>query len=185
MNPSVAELAEAIAAANAHRVVVLPNDPNAILAARQAARLADPTAEVIETRSVPQGMAALVAFEPAAEPERVMEQMRESAAQAHAIEVTRATRPATIEGTRVAPGDVVALVDGRLVGRGDDVGSAVEAAARRLEAVGIFTVYVGESAEPAQTEHVVAALRRAHPGAEAVEVKEGGQPHYPYLIQAE
>jgi len=184
MNPSVGELVHAIEQANAQDVVLLPNDRNVILAAREAAKQATCTVEVLETTNVAQGMAALVEFDPMRRAGDVTREMREAAAATRGIEVTRATRDATIDGIAVRAGDAIALVDGRLAARSADPIDALAEAAARLEDVGIATIYGGAEADDDDVERAAARLRDVLPGAE-VEVRHGGQPHYPYIVQFE
>ena len=98
--------------------------------------------------------------------------------------MTRATRDATIDGLDVRAGDAIALLDGRLVARAGDVLDALAEAARRLDGVGIATLYAGADVSDADAESAAARLRSALAGAE-VEVRRGGQSHYPYIVQAE
>ncbi|MBM4434779.1 MAG: hypothetical protein FJ028_06725, partial [Chloroflexi bacterium] len=184
MNPSVGELLKAIDDANAEEIVLLPNDRNVILAARTAAEQARATVHVLETRSVAQGMAALVAFDPMRPAAEVIEGMREAFAAAHSIEVTRATRDATIDDVAVRSGEAIALLDGKLVAHGDDEVDALAAAAGGLDGVGIATLYAGDGVPDEVAERAAERLRETVPGAE-VEVRRGGQPHYPFIVQAE
>lgn len=203
MNPSVGELVEAIRAANAKVVAVLPNDRNVILAAREAARESGEKVEVLETRSVAQGMAALVPFDPMAGLEAggvarsdvasVVARMREAAAATHGIEVTRATRDTTVDGVEVRQGDAIALVDGKLVARAADEVEALELAARWLVDTGpggepvrpeALVVYAGEGVDEEEAERAAERLRATLDGVE-VEVRRGGQPHYPFIVQVE
>src|SRR3989442_1703696 len=143
MNPSTEELLAAITAANAKTVVVLPNDKNVILAAQQAAKVSSVTVQVVPTRNVAQGMAALVAFDAAKDPAANAKVMAEVAERAHGIEVTRAVRDATIDGERVRKGEAMALLDGRVVAHGEDEVTVLCDAARRLTDSEIFTLYSG------------------------------------------
>ena len=131
MNPSTEELLAAITATNAKTVVVLPNDKNVILAAQQAAKVSTVTVHVVPTRNVAQGMAALVAFDPAKEPAENAKVMAEVADRAHGIEVTRAVRDATIDGEHVKKGEAIALLDGRVVAHGEDEVTVLCDAAKR------------------------------------------------------
>jgi hypothetical protein len=199
MNPSVSEIASAIEAANARTVVLLPNDRNVILAAQEAAKIAKARVEVIPTRNVPQGMAALVGFDPMAASgpgggarqsvDTVLSHMREAVDDAHALELTRATRDTTIDGVEVRAGDAIALVDGRLAARGRDLIAALAEAAPELGDIEIATVYAGADVSDAEAERAAEALRAAFPGEDGsriqVEVRRGGQPHYPFIVQAE
>ncbi len=184
MNPSVGELVKAIDDANAERVVLLPNDRNVILAARTAATQATSQVDVLETKSVAQGMAALVAFDPMHAPDDVVAGMREASESAHGIEVTRATRDATIDGVAVTTGDAIALLDGHLVARGADAIEVLADAAARLDGVGIATLYGGADASDEDVERAAHRLREGLPGVE-VEVRRGGQRHYPFIVQLE
>jgi len=184
MNPSTEELLGAIREANARHVVVLPNDKNVILAAQSAAKLADVEVTVIPTRTVAQGMAALVAFDATKEATQVAEEMREVAERAHGIEVTRASRSTTVDGQDVRAGEAIALLDGRVVAHGEDEASVLVDAAKRLTDAELFTLYSGADVDAARVQHAAQRLRAACPRAE-VEVIDGGQAHYPFIVAAE
>jgi DAK2 domain fusion protein YloV len=184
MNPSTEELLVAIREANARHVVVLPNDKNVILAAQSAAKLADVTVTVIPTRTVAQGMAALVAFDATKDAAQVAEEMREVAERAHGIEVTRASRSTKVDGQDVKAGEAIALLDGRVVAHGDDEVTVLVDAAKRLTDAELFTLYSGADVDASRVQHAAQRLRAACPRVE-VEVLEGGQPHYPFIVAAE
>jgi DAK2 domain fusion protein YloV len=184
MNPSTEELLGAIREANARHVVVLPNDKNVILAAESAAKLADVTVTVIPTRTVAQGMAALVAFDATKDGAQVAEEMREVAERAHGIEVTRASRSTTVDGQDVRAGEAIALLDGRVVAHGDDEVTVLVDAAKRLTEAELFTLYSGADVDASRVQHAAQRLRAACPRVE-VEVIDGGQPHYPFIVAAE
>jgi DAK2 domain fusion protein YloV len=184
MNPSTEELLGAIREANARHVVILPNDKNVILAAQSAAKLADVKVTVIPTRTVAQGMAALVAFDATKDGAQVAEEMREVAERAHGIEITRASRSTTIDGQDVRAGEAIALLDGRVVSHGEDEATVLVEAAKRLTDAELFTLYSGADVDVSRVQHAAQRLRAACPRAE-VEVIEGGQPHYPFIVAAE
>jgi len=184
MNPSTEELLGAIRAANAGHVIVLPNDKNVILAAESAAKLADAKVTVIPTRTVAQGMAALVAFDATRDPTQVAEEMREVAERAHGIEVTRASRSTTVDGQDVREGEAIALVDGRVVAHGPDEVTVLVEAAKSLTDAELFTLYSGADVDASRVQHAAQRLRAACPRVE-VEVIDGGQPHYPFIVAAE
>jgi len=184
MNPSTEELLGAIREANARHVVVLPNDKNVILAAQSAAKLADVEVTVIPTRTVAQGMAALVAFDATKEATQVAEEMREVAERAHGIEVTRASRSTTIDGQEVRAGEAIALLDGRVVAHGEDEVAVLIDAAKGLTDAELFTLYSGADVDASRVQHAAQRLRAACPRAE-VEVIDGGQQHYPFIVAAE
>ena len=184
MNPSTQELLDAIRSTNADHVVVLPNDKNVIPAARQAASLADRAVTVVETRTVPQGMCALVAFEPTHAVPAVIAAVERAARDAHGIEVTHAVRDSTVDGQKVRAGEAIALLDGRLVAHGADEADVLAEAARGLDDPALLTLYFGSSVGADRVDRARDALRGACAGAE-VEVVDGGQPHYPFLVAAE
>ncbi len=184
MNPSTQELLDAIQATNADHVLVLPNDKNVIAAARQAATLADRTVTVVETRTVPQGMCALVAFDATHAVSDVIAAVERAARDAHGIEVTHAIRDSTVDGQKVRAGEAIALLDGKLVAHGADEAEVLAEAARSLDGPALLTLYVGSSVGADRADRARDALRKACAGAE-VEVVDGGQPHYPFLVAAE
>ena len=184
MNPSTQELLDAIRATNADQVIVLPNDKNVIAAARQAAAIAERTVIVIPTRSVPQGMGVLFKFEPTWAAPDAVAAMERALEEAHGLELTHAVRGSTVDGERIRKGEAIALFDGKLVAHGPDEALVLGDAARRFGDVGLFTLYVGSSVGPDRVERASDALRGASEGAE-VEIRDGGQPHYPFLVAAE
>lgn len=184
MNPSTQELLDAIQSTNADHVVVLPNDKNVIPAARQAATLADRRVTVVETRTVPQGMCALVAFDATHPVDEVIDAVQRAAREAHGIELTHAVRDSTVDGQKVRAGEAIALLDGKLVAHGPDEGAVLAEAARGLDDPALLTLYVGSSVGPERVDRAREALRSACAGAD-VEVVDGGQPHYPFLVAAE
>jgi len=185
MNPSTEQLLDAVKRANARHVVLLPNDKNVILAAEQAASLAGPIAvTVLAARNVAQGMAALASWDQSDAPEGAIATMREAAERAHSIEITTAIRDAEVDGQRVGKGQHLALLDGTLVAYADDELSALATAAKTLSETGLFTLYVGAGVDDARRDAAAARLRVTFPGAE-VEVVDGGQPHYPFIVAAE
>ena len=184
MNPSTEELLTAITAAKAARVIVLPNDKNVILAARSAATLATCEVTVLPLANLGAGMAALLAFEVGKPAEEVIAAMTEAAERAHALEITRATRSVTVDGIAVRESEMIGLLDGKVVAHGDDESIVLGQAAGRLESIGIFTVYVGSGVDADRVAAARAALTREFPEAE-IEIVDGGQPHYPFVVAAE
>jgi dihydroxyacetone kinase-like predicted kinase len=110
--------------------------------------------------------------------------MREAADRANAIEITTAVRDAEVDGQRVGKGEHLALLNGKLVAHDSDEVDALAAAVRTLSGSGLFTLYVGAGVEAARRDAAADRLRTAFPEAE-VEVVDGGQPHYPFIVAAE
>ncbi len=184
MNPSTEELLEEMGRANARRIVLLPNDKNVLLAAEQAARLFEGEVTVIPTRTVAQGMAALVTFDMSREPDEIVAAMRAAPEQARTIELTQAVRDATVDGRQVRKGEHMALFEGRVAAHGEDEVAALAEAAQGFGDPGLLTVYVGAGVIESRVTAVTDRLRAAFPKAE-VEVVDGGQPHYPFIVASE
>lgn len=183
MNPSTEELLDAIRGANASRTLVLPNDRNVVLAARQAATLTTGVI-VIESENIAQGMAALVAFDPAGDPAEVALQMEKAVRATRCVELTRAVRDAKVDGRAVREGQALALLDGRVVAHGDAELAVLAEAGALLAGAGLLTLYVGSAVSAERSAAAHARLAAACPSAE-IQVLEGGQPHYAFVIQAE
>ncbi len=189
MNPSTNDILEAAGRTGASSVLVLPNNSRILLAAQQAAAVAAERGQqllVVPTRTIPQGVAAQLAFDLAATPEANAGAMAEAAARVRTVEVTRATRSVTINEIAVVEGDYLALLDDVVVhAAADPLTSAMaaldQAGAERAE---IITVYRGESPGEAEAQAYVRALRQRYPSAE-IELVYGGQPHYDYSISVE
>jgi hypothetical protein len=187
MNPSTEEILRAVEAADADEVVVLPNNRNVVLAAAEAVRAAAKPAALVETASIPQGLAALLAYEPGASAEANAESMTAAAAGVRFGEVTRAVRAATVDGVAVRDGDYLGLVDGRIVVAHASLEHAVADVAARLVEDGREFVTALTGAGTVDAERARQALEAFFDGRDGVEleVHDGGQPHYPLLLSAE
>ncbi|MFM7224424.1 MAG: DAK2 domain-containing protein [Actinomycetota bacterium] len=186
MNPSTAQILEAVEAANAPSVIVLPNNKNIVPVARQVDALTDKQVEVVPTHGVPEALAALVDYDPDASCADNAAAMQAAIDRVRTGEVTRAVRDATVDGTEVHEGDWIALSRDGLVAA---VGSAADAACALLGHIvdgdaEIVTVLVGAEAPAADTQRIREHLALTFPHVEA-EFHDGGQPLYPYLIGVE
>jgi DAK2 domain fusion protein YloV len=186
MNPSAAELLEAARTANADHVVLLPNNPNIIMAANQAAELGEGTISVVPSRSIPQGIAGLLAFNPDLDPDENIEAMKQAIGGVRSGEVTTAVRTTTINDIDVVEGQAIALLDGVVVAAGstEDEALAALVACAEPEADSLITLYRGAGVEGWQAQASAAMIVSHHAGVE-VEVVDGGQPHYHYLVSIE
>ena len=184
MNPSTAEILNAVEAAAAPEVVVLPNNPNVILSAEQAAEHASKPVRVVQTRSIPAGIAALVAFDGARSADANAVAMEEAVASVVTGAVTTASRDFDLNGLAVHKGAYLGLREGEPVAGGDDFEQVAEAVVEGLlaEPRGLLTILTGEGA-PALN-GLLERLADRHPELE-VDVQEGGQPHYHLLLSAE
>jgi hypothetical protein len=186
MNPSTRQLLEAIEQCPADRVVLLPNDKNIVMAAEQALPLTAKEVRLVKTTSVPQGVAALLAFSPDEDLGANVEAMEEARVGVRTVEVTRAIRTTTIGGLRIREGQCIAVVDGELKVARKTPEAAVKAALGHLpmEEVSLLTLYYGADTREAEARELASELRRRHPQRD-VEVVYGGQPHYYYIVSAE
>lgn len=186
MNPSTKDLLEAIDSLPTDQVVVLPNNSNVIMAAEQSRELSDKRVEVIGTLFVPQGVAALLSLNYQADLETNAEAMRRAIGDVQTVEVTLATRSATINGVEVSDGEVIGLHDGELAVSGETVENVARKALRQTgtEASEIITLYYGEDVTEEEAEALARLLKEDWPE-QAIEVIRGGQPHYFYIISVE
>ena len=184
MNPSTAEILGAVEAAAAPEVVVLPNNPNVILGAEQAAEHSAKPVRVVHTRSIPAGIAALVAFDGSRSAEENAAAMEEAAAAVVTGAVTTASRDVDLNGLAVRKGSFLGLSEGEPVAGGDDFEEVAEAVVERLltEPRGLLTILTGEGAP--ELNGLLERLAERHPELE-LEVQVGGQPHYHLLLSAE
>ncbi len=185
-NPSTEEILTAIEGLPTDKVIVLPNNKNIIMAAQQAAGHTSKQVRVVPTRSVPQGIAALMQLAPAGALEEVEAAMLRNIGQVQTGEVTTATRTVELNGVQVAEGQVIGLHNGVLKVSGDGLNEVVFAllTAMEVEALEVVSLYYGADATEAEAEQLAALLRERYPNL-AVEFHFGGQPHYYYLIAVE
>ena len=185
-NPSTGELLEAIRAVDASQVIVLPNNPNVVLAARQVIGMADRPVVVVPTRNAAEGFAALLSLDPSLDATANAGPMTEAARSIQTLVVTEAVRDATIGGRKVKRGQTIVLdPDDGLVATGNDRDKAVLAGIAALTpGFELLTLFYGDGADLAETESIARRIGAATPGVE-VEVRHGGQPFYRYLIAAE
>ena len=186
MNPSCADLLEAVDAVPSDRVIILPNNKNIIPTAKQAVTVTKKQVRVLPTRSVPQGLAALVGFNCQADMDLNLKEMTKAQERVRSIEVTTAVRDARMGTLQIKKGDHIGLVDGNIRVAGSDLGGAVLDC---LKAVGpdtaeIATLFYGDQVEADQAASLGRVLKEQFPALE-MEVVAGGQPHYAYIISVE
>lgn len=184
MNPATADILEAIEAAAAGGVLVLPNNSNVIMSAEQAAAHSARTVRVLPTVSLQAGLAAMVAFDAEASLDANAEAMQEALSAVATGAVTVASRDVEMNGLAVRRGAFLGLADGEPVAGGDSFDEVAGAVIERLlaEPREVLTLLTGEEELP--LEALLARIEDAHPQVE-LEVHEGGQPHYPLLVSAE
>ena len=186
MNPSAAQLLEAVEALSAEEVVLLPNNGNVILTAEQAAGMSPRHIAVVPSASIPVGLAAMVAFDPGGDAVGNARAMQDAIEGLHSAEVTRAVRDSELDGVEVRKGQAMGIVDGRLVSAGEGLEEAFagvleEFARVEAEFVTVLTALNGSGVSRERLEELAARLT---PDAE-IHFHEGGQPLYPILASAE
>jgi uncharacterized protein len=185
-NPSTGELMDAVSSLDAREILLLPNNPNVLMAARQVAGMTGPSVQVVPTRNAAEGFAALLALDAAKNAADNAVEMTRAGRAVQTLAVTDAVRDATIGGRKVKHGQTIVLdPDDGLVAADGDCGKAVLAGVAALTpGFELLTVYYGDGADLDDAEALARRLGDAHEGVE-VEVVHGGQPHYRYLISAE
>ena len=186
MNPSIQDILQAIDTVKTDQVIVLPNNKNIIPAAEQARLLAKKQVAIIPTKTVPQGIAALLAFNFQSDLDTNVKAMTRAAQNIRTIEITKATRSATFDSIEVKEGQFIGLIDDDLAGADDDRTMVALNMLKqaRIEECEIVTIYYGDTVSANEAEELSEAIRRQYPSQE-VEVVSGGQPHYPFIISVE
>ncbi len=185
-NPSTGELLDAVEKIHADEILLLPNNPNVVLAARQASELTARRVRVVPTRNAAEGFAALLALDPERDATANAEVMTLAGRAVQTLQVTEAVRDATIGECKVRVGETIVLdPDDGLLAAGSDAMQAILTALEALESgFELVTLYYGAGVDRAEAEDVARVVREWRVGVE-VEVVHGGQPHYRYLIAAE
>ncbi|MBM7855379.1 DAK2 domain fusion protein YloV [Desulfohalotomaculum tongense] len=186
MNPSTEDILQAVEEVPSKNVIIMPNNKNIIMAARQAASMTKKSVAVIPTVSIPQGLSALLVYNPEGSLEENEERMNEAMEMVRTGEITKAVRDVSIGGRSVSSGDVIGLVDGRLVSSGDDIYSVMKQLVQELTSDGeeLVTLYYGQDLTGEIAQQAADKLREDFLDLE-IEVHYGGQPLYHYIISAE
>lgn len=186
MNPSTEELLNAIDKTPAEIVYVLPNNKNIIMAAEQASELSEKLVYVLPTKMVTQGISAMLAFDPDAEPEQNAEAMMEAASQVATGQITYAARDSEFDGKNIKQGDFMALVEGKLLCNSPKFEDVAKRMARELcsRKSGFITIFYGEGADEQQATGVKELFAKEAKNAE-ITVIGGGQPVYSYIVSVE
>lgn len=186
MNPSTEDIVTAINEVNADQVIVLPNNKNIFMAAQQAAEVSEIPVAVVETRTISQGMTAMLAFNEQATLAENQQAMTEILSSVVSGSVTHAIRNTAIDGIEITEGDFLGMVDGKIVVSVPDRFSASMDTLRKMisDETEIVTIIIGEEGKAKEAAKIEAALTEIYPEIE-VEIHQGDQPVYPYLFSAE
>ncbi len=186
MNPSTQEIVAAFENLPTDKIVILPNNKNIILAAQAAAEVTVKRVAVIPSRTVPQGLAAMLRLVPDGDFDQVVENMVEALQDVQTGEITTATRSVEIDGVAVKKGEIIALHNGKLA---LSAASLEEACLKFLEIAEaeeheLITLFYGADAPRAEVNRIADRIRELYPDHE-IEVQDGGQPHYQFIIAIE
>ncbi|AWX21818.1 MULTISPECIES: DAK2 domain-containing protein [Bacillus] len=186
MNPSTEDIVDAVKSVNADTVFILPNNSNIIMAANQAASVVDEQVFVIPAKTVPQGMSALLAFNPDQEAEANEANMLSAIQQVKSGQVTFSVRDTHIDGKDIKKGDFMGILNGTIIGTSDNQLSAAKMLLSEMigEDDEIVTILYGEDASQEEAEQLEAFLSEKYEEIE-VEIHNGKQPLYSYIVSAE
>ena len=186
MNPSTKELLQAVESVASDKVIILPNNKNIVLTASQVQSLTRKSIAVVPTETIPQGVAALLSFDYEADLEENTQLMNKAKSQAKTIEVTRAIRSTKLGGLSIKKKQFIGFLDGDLAAVGDKVAEVVNEVLAKLDLdeAEVVTIYYGADTQSDEAEQVSATIRELHPHLQ-VEVVQGGQPHYHYIMSIE
>jgi len=186
MNPSTKDLLQAVESVASDKVIILPNNKNVVLTAEQVQSLTAKTIEVVPTETIPQGVAALLAFDYEADLETNTQIMTKAKSAVKSIEVTRAVRSTQLNGLKIKRKQAIGFLDGDLIAAGDNTTEVLSEVLAKLDLdkAEVITFYYGADTELAEAEQVSDAIREQHPQLQ-IEVVRGGQPHRNYIVSIE
>jgi DAK2 domain fusion protein YloV len=186
MNPSTEDLLAAVNASGQDEVIILPNNKNVIMTAQQVSDLSDKSVTVVPSRTVPQGISALLNLDPAADLRANSAAMRSALDGVQTIEVTKAVRSTSVSGLKIKNGDMIALVNGKIMRTGKDAVEVMDGAIEGLQPDGfeLCTIYAGAEVKDDEAEKVAGHVRQLFPKLE-VQLQRGEQEHYPFILSLE
>ncbi|MHB8807322.1 MAG: DAK2 domain-containing protein, partial [Anaerolineaceae bacterium] len=186
MNPSTEEIVDAFKDLPTDKIIILPNNKNIHLAAQSASLMTDKKVRVVPTCSIPEGLTASLVIDPNGDLDAVVESMNAIMKDVESGEITTATRSITINGIDVKSGEVISLLNDNLVGSADSLEKACDnlLAAVDLDEKEHLTILYGNNVTKEQVDGVMEHIKNSHPELE-LELHEGGQPFYQFIIAIE
>ncbi|WP_445278379.1 DAK2 domain-containing protein [Streptococcus sp. KHUD_013] len=186
MNPSTEDFVKAVEELNARNIIILPNNKNILMAAQSAAEVIEQPAAVVETKTIPQGLTSLLAFDESKSIEENYERMSASLEDVVSGSVTTAVRDTTIDGLEIHENDNLGMVDGKIVVSNPDMMETLTATFDKMldEDSEIVTIYIGEDGKEEVANDLAQNLMAKYEDVE-VEIHQGNQPVYPYLFSVE
>jgi dihydroxyacetone kinase-like predicted kinase len=186
MNPSTKDLLQAVEQSASDKVIILPNNKNIVLTAEQVQSLTEKMIKVVPTKTIPQGVASLLAFDYEADFETNSRIMTETISTVKSIEITRAIRSCKLNGLSIKKKQAIGLLDGALVAVGNRASDVLNDVLSKvkLDKAEVVTIYYGADTEEAEADECGNNIRNKYPNLQ-VEVVKGGQPHYNYIVSIE
>ncbi|WP_420354270.1 DAK2 domain-containing protein [Carnobacterium divergens] len=186
MNPSTEDILKAVAAVNAEKVIILPNNKNIFMAADQAAEVSETPVVVVPSKTISQGMTAMLAFNEMNDLATNKEEMTNELENVVSGQVTVAVRDTAIDGVSISKDDYMGIIEGKIkIAKPSREEVTVETLRQMIsEDSEIVTIILGEDAELAEAENIAAAIEADFEDVE-VEIHEGNQPVYPYILSVE
>ena len=186
MNPSAEDILEAMQKCPCENAIILPNNGNIIMAAKQAGELSEDTnVIVIPTKTLPQGVSALFAFNESRTPDENVEEMQDAVSMVTTLSFTRAVRDAEVDGQHVRARQFLGLKEGKVKAADDSLERVVTAMLRRLDACDIVTIYYGKDVKENAAEQMQQLVSEVLGEDVEISLVYGGQPLYPFIISAE
>ncbi|MDP6042911.1 MAG: DAK2 domain-containing protein [Dehalococcoidales bacterium] len=186
MNPSTKDLLQAVERVVSDKIIMLPNNKNIMATANQVQSLTEKTIAVVPTITIPQGVAALLAFDYEVNLETNTQLMQKAASVVKSIEITRAVRATQLGGLEIKKKQPIGFLDGDLVAVADSTDDVLDQVLVRLDLgkAEVVTIYGGADIEADEVEQMGSGLREKYPQLQ-IEVIQGGQPHYDYIVSVE
>ncbi|TET68735.1 MAG: DAK2 domain-containing protein [Dehalococcoidia bacterium] len=186
MNPSTKDLLQAVESVSSDKIIILPNNKNIVATANQVQSLTEKTIEVVPAEAIPQGVAALLAFDYEANLSTNVQIMKKAMSSVKSIEITRAVRDTKIGGLKIKKKQPIGVLDGELVAVGDSTVDVLNQVLAKLDLdkVEVITIYYGADTKLDEAEQVGDNIRERYPRLQ-IEVVRGGQPHYNYIVSIE
>lgn len=186
MNPSTKEIINSFENLPTDKIIILPNNKNIIMCSESAAGMTVKKVTVIPSRTIPQGLSAMMRLLPDGDFDQVTADMLSAINEIESGEITSATRSVEIDGVQVKEGQTIALLNGKLVAAAESVEEACLALLKNAHAdhFELITLFYGEDIRKSEVNHIADIIRSTYPEQE-LEVQEGGQPHYQFIIAIE
>lgn len=186
MNPSTRDILDAFENLPTDRIIILPNNKNIVLAANQAKDVTVKEVRVIPSKTIPQGLSAMLQLNPDADLDVIAEKMTKSLSSVITGEITTASRSVEIDGVAVKEGQVIALLDGKLALSSDSLEHACLIFLDKVKAQDyeLITIFYGADLKHAEANKIADLIRHQYPNHE-IELQEGGQPHYQFIFSIE